>query len=292
MSSPYVVGLGGGHGLAVTLTAARRYAGQISAVVSVADDGGSSGRLRRDFGMPAPGDVRRCLVALAADPAGPLATAFAHRFDAGDLAGHALGNLVLAALTQTVGSFEQAVSEAGRLLDARGDVFPATSEAVLLTGWTADRRLVGQTAIQASAQPIVAVGIEPRDAAAPAAAVDAIGEADQVIIGPGSLFTSVLAVTAVPAIREALAARAGGVIYVCNLKASAETPGYDAAAHVLALAAHGVEPHVVIVDPAAISAGDMPPGPRVVEAALADGSGWSHAVDKLAGVLGRLARVE
>ncbi|HEY2430548.1 MAG TPA: 2-phospho-L-lactate transferase CofD family protein, partial [Acidimicrobiales bacterium] len=127
---PAVVGLGGGHGLAVTLTAARRYASQITAVVSVADDGGSSGRLRHDLGIPAPGDVRRCLVALAAEPSGPWAQAFGSRFDRGDLAGHALGNLVVAGLAETAGSFIAAIEEAGRLLDAQGRVLPATASSV------------------------------------------------------------------------------------------------------------------------------------------------------------------
>lgn len=294
VGGPDVVGLGGGHGLAATLAAARRYAGRLSAVVSVADDGGSSGRLRRDLALPAPGDIRRCLVAMAADPVGPWARAFAGRFDAGDLAGHALGNLVLAGLVASTGSFSAAVEEAGRLLGACGHVLPATLDGVVLCAELDGRRVVGQTAIEASSGRITAVGIEPVDAPAPADALAAISGADQVVLGPGSLYTSVLAVTAVRAIREALGARRaagrGGVIFVCNLKASKETTGYDVAAHIEALARHDIVPDVVLADPAALALGDLPAGgPALVTAELARPNGWSHDVARLASALGALA---
>src|SRR5204863_9620547 len=128
---PSVVALGGGHGLATALRSIRQYAGSITAVVSVADDGGSSGRLRRDLGVPPPGDIRRCLVALAGDETA-WSAAFEHRFREGDLEGHALGNLVLVGLTETLGSFPDALDEAGRLLRAVGRVVPATVEPVVL----------------------------------------------------------------------------------------------------------------------------------------------------------------
>jgi uncharacterized cofD-like protein len=293
--SPRVVGLGGGHGLAATLAAARRYAGSITAVVSVADDGGSSGRLREDFGMPAPGDIRRCLVTLAEDPDGPWAQAFGHRFDRGELRGHALGNVVLAGLTETTGSFTAAVGEAARLLKVRGQVFPATCGAVRLTATSGGQRLAGQTAIQDLGGPVDTVQIEPEDAATPDEVVMAIAEADQVVLGPGSLFTSVLAVIAVPAIGHALAARRasgkGGVVFVCNLRPSKETVGFDIAAHVEALLRHGVEPDAVLADTAGMDLGEMPPGSSRLElAALARPNGWSHDIDRLATHLGRLAR--
>jgi uncharacterized cofD-like protein len=120
-----VVALGGGHGTAVTLRAARRYAGQITAVVSVADDGGSSGRLREILNVVALGDLRKCLVALASDDS-PLARAFEHRFDEGELAGHALGNLILAGLIEATGDLVSGVHEAADLLGAQGEVLPAT----------------------------------------------------------------------------------------------------------------------------------------------------------------------
>lgn len=278
-SGPAVVGLGGGHGLATTLSAVRRYAGAITAVVSVADDGGSSGRLRRDFGIPAPGDVRRCLVALAADPTGLWASAFGMRFDRGDVAGHVLGNLVLAALASTAGSFPAAVDAAGSMLGAVGRVLPATAAPVVLTGLRDGRPTEGQTALDG--RGVSAVAVAPESAAAGEGVVDAIAAADQVILGPGSLFTSVLAVAVVPSIREALASRAGGVVFVCNLKPSMETLGYDVGAHLRALADHGVRPHVALVDPAGLDLGEVPPGIEVVTADLARPDGWSHDTARL-----------
>lgn len=287
---PRVVGLGGGHGLAATLAAARRYAGEITAVVSVADDGGSSGRLRRDLGIPAPGDVRRCLVALAEDPGGLWARAFAGRFDRGDVAGHPLGNLVIAGLVRTTGSFMAAVEEAGRLLGSCGRVLPATVDPVVLTAMIDGRRHEGQTAVEASAGGVSTIALEPPDAAVPAEVLEVIARADQIVLGPGSLFTSVIAVVAVPAIREALSGRRCHVVYVCNLKASKETIGYDVASHVAALGRHGVVPDVVLADPAAIDVGRLPEGLRVTEAALARADGWSHDPGLLAAALAGLAR--
>jgi len=295
---PRVVGLGGGHGLAATLTAARHYAGSLTAVVSVADDGGSSGRLRRDFGIPAPGDVRRCLVAMAADPDGAWARAFGARFGGGDVAGHAVGNLVLAALTESTGSFTDAVDEAARLLGVRGRVLPATFEPVILTAWAGGRLLVGQTAIAEAGRTIDTVVLDPPDAASPAEVVEAVAAADQVVVGPGSLFTSVAAVLAVPAIGEALAARrasgAGGVVFVCNLRPSKETCGFDLGDHLAALARHGFVPDVVLADPATLDL-DGPTGsgvgrgaPRLVTAALARPDGSAHDSGLLGGALAAL----
>ena len=242
-----VVALGGGHGLAATLAAVRRYADDISAVVSVADDGGSSGRLRDAFGIPPPGDLRKCLVALAR-PDSLWTAAFEHRFGAGDLEGHAFGNLVIAGLTDATGDFTLALAEAGRLLGAVGRVLPATSEPVVLKGATGDGlgSVSGQVAV-AKAGRIAGVSLVPADAAPPPDVLEVVAGADQVVIGPGSLFTSVLAVVAVPAIREALATTAGRKVYVCNLREQPpETSGYDVAAHVDALRAHGLEVDVVL----------------------------------------------
>src|SRR4051812_39549846 len=125
MSGPNVVALGGGHGLAATLQAARRYAASVTAIVSVADDGGSSGRLRAALGIPAPGDLRRCLVALG-DGEGVWGRAFEHRFSDGDLQGHALGNVIIAGLAAELGDFRLALEEAGKLVGATGQVIPAT----------------------------------------------------------------------------------------------------------------------------------------------------------------------
>lgn len=284
-----VVALGGGHGTSVTLAAARRYADGITAVVSVADDGGSSGRLRQALGIPAPGDLRRCLVALAA-PGNPLATAFEHRFGegSGDLEGHALGNLVIAGLADATGSFTSALREAARLLGAQGCVLPATVEPVVLKAVAESGEVHGQVAVQ-NAGRIAHVSLVPPDPHPPAEAVDAIVAADQLVLGPGSLFTSVLAVVAVPAIRDAIAANQGTTVYVCNLRAGAETQGYDVAAHVEAVMAHGVIPDVVVYDDRAIPVGEVPHPTRAVHAQLAaDDRAAAHDPGRLAEVLARI----
>jgi uncharacterized cofD-like protein len=254
-TGPAVVALGGGHGLSATLRAARRYAGEISAVVSVADDGGSSGRLRSAFGIPAPGDLRRCLVALADDS---LWTAvFEHRFDAGELEGHAFGNLLIAALADYTGDFEVALHETGRLLGLEGRVFPATREPVVLKAEVEGTSVEGQVAVS-NAGRISGISVIPPDARTPEGALEAIATADQIVVGPGSLFTSVLAVVAVPAIREALAAAPGPKVYVCNLRPQVpETAGFDVADHVAALADHGLAVDVVLCHPGALPMGDV-----------------------------------
>ena len=287
---PRVVALGGGHGLAATLSSVRRYAGQITAIVSVADDGGSSGRLRAAFGIPAPGDLRRCLVALG-DPGSLWARAFEYRFEAGELEGHPLGNLIITGLAAATGDFAAALDEAARMVGARGLVLPATAGPVLLKADVAGHEVVGQVMVQDAAGPISRVELVPADAEPAPGAAAAIAEADQVILGPGSLFTSVLAVTVVPALRQALAARTGGRVYVCNLRPQLpETAGYDAAAHVRALRAHGVEIDVVVIDPRAMPTGslDVP----VVEASLARPDGLAHDPVRLAGVLEQLAAAD
>ena len=261
---PRVVALGGGHGLAATLRAARRYAGELTAIVSVADDGGSSGRLREAFGIPAPGDLRRCLVALA-DESSPWTPAFEYRFDGGGLEGHAFGNLVIAGLAEATGDFDLALLEVGKLLGAAGRVVPATREPVTLKGelraadgGAGGRSVEGQVALQESTG-IAGVSLVPSDPEPHPAALEAIAAADQVVIGPGSLFTSVLAVIAVPAIRTALATTAARKVYVCNLRPQQpETAGYeDVATHVGALTAHGLEVDVVLCHPGAMPLGDV-----------------------------------
>ena len=210
--APHVVALGGGHGLATTLRAVRRYAGRVTAVVSVADDGGSSGRLRRIAGIPAPGDLRRCLVAMASDTADSeiWTEAFEYRFPSGDLEGHALGNLLIAGLANVTGDFARALDLAASLVNAEGRVLPATTGPVVLKAEVAGAEVtevIGQVNVASSPGAITSVSIVPPDAAAPEEAIRAVMEADQVVIGPGSLFTSVLAVCVVPDIRSALAAR-------------------------------------------------------------------------------------
>jgi uncharacterized cofD-like protein len=289
-SRPRVVALGGGHGLAASLTAVRRYASEVTAIVSVADDGGSNGRLREAFGMPAPGDVRRCLVALG-DPESLWARAFEYRFESGELEGHAFGNLVIAGLAASTGDFTTALTEAGRLVQAAGRVLPATAGPVVLKADVAGEEVVGQVRVQDAFGPKSRVSLVPADADPPDDAVAAITQADQVILGPGSLYTSVLAVTAVGALRAALASRTGGRIYICNLRPQVpETSGFDVAAHVRALRDHGVEVDMVIHDPSWMPTGtlDMP----VIEAAVGRPDGLAHDSERLAAVLEQLADVD
>ena len=244
-----VVAIGGGHGLAASLQAIRRYADEVTAIVSVADDGGSSGRLREALGIPAPGDLRRCLVALAA-PDSLWALVFEHRFEAGELEGHALGNLVIAGLTNVTGDFTAALAEAGRLVNAAGTVLPATTTPVVLKAEAASGEVEGQVNVQNTGR-LSAVSLVPPDPPAPKAALEAIAAADQVVIGPGSLFTSVLAAVVVPDIRDALAQTDAQKVYVANLRPQIpDTAGYDVDAHVDALLAHGLDIDIVLASTA------------------------------------------
>ncbi|MGH9165060.1 MAG: gluconeogenesis factor YvcK family protein, partial [Acidimicrobiales bacterium] len=273
---PRVVAIGGGHGLAATLQAVRTYAGEVTAIVSVADDGGSSGRLREAFAIPAPGDLRRCLVALG-DPASVWVKAFEHRFDAGELEGHALGNLVIAGLASAGGDFLAALDEAGRLLGAAGRVLPATTTPVVLKAETGGTEVRGQVAV-AAAGHISKVSLVPPDAEVPAAALAALARADQVVLGPGSLYTSILAAAVVPALRRAIADTAAQVVYVANLRPQLpETAGYDVGDHVDALLTHGIEPDVVVWDGQAMARGTIVVQQVPVALARAGASGHDPA---------------
>lgn len=232
-----VVGLGGGHGLATTLEATRLYADDIAAVVTVADDGGSSGRLTRELGVLPPGDIRNCLVALSGNA--ELSALFQHRFTSGALTGHTVGNLVIAALTEQTGDFAAAVDAARRLLSARGSVFPATTEHVDLRARVDGGVIRGQVAVAQSRAPIQAVYLEPPDPVAYPPAVEAIMAADQVVLGPGSLFTSLIATLLVPDVARALRETSARRVFVCNSRMQkGETEGLPASAHVEAVLAH------------------------------------------------------
>lgn len=256
------VALGGGHGLAAVLRALRCLDGvvDITAIVSVADDGGSSGRLVRELGIPPPGDARRCLLALS-DPSA-LADLFAYRFKAGELAGHALGNLVLAALVDETGSIADALARAGGLLGAHGRVLPAAVDPVRLAGDVGGVRVHGQSLLTDTAG-IHRVVIDPPDPAVHADAVTAITEADLVVVGPGSLFTSVLAVLEIPRIRDAVAASGARRVYVCNLtEEHGETLGLDIAGLVAALVGHtGPIVDAVLVNTSPVDMGRPLPAP-------------------------------
>lgn len=232
-----VVGLGGGHGLAATLRAARLYADEITAVVTVADDGGSSGRLTRDLGIPPPGDIRNCLAALSTKQ--DLADLFQHRFESGALTGHTIGNLIIAALTERTGDFADAVARAGELLAVDGSVIPSTTELVTLLAKVDGGEVKGQVAVAQTKSPIQAVYLDPPEPAAHPAAIEAIMSADQIVLGPGSLFTSLIATILVPGIRTALQETSAHRVFVCNVRSQkGETETLDAASHVQALLAH------------------------------------------------------
>ncbi len=283
---PRVVALGGGHGLAASLRAIRTYASEITAVVSVADDGGSSGRLRDELGIPAPGDLRKCLVALG-DADSIWTQALEHRFDAGQLSGHPLGNLMIAGLTGATGDFTVALHEVGRLIGAVGRVLPATITPVVLKAEVSGREIEGQVKV-AQSDHIATVSLVPADALTPMEVPEALAGADQIVIGPGSLFTSVLAAAIVPDVKAALAATSAQRVYVCNLLPQVpETSGFDVAAHVEALNAHGVVVDIVLCDPRAMALG-VPTG-RVVERDLARPNGLAHDPMLLAKALAELS---
>jgi uncharacterized cofD-like protein len=297
--APRVVAIGGGHGLAATIRAVRGYAAHTTAVVATADDGGSTGRLRSAMAIPAPGDLRRCLVAMAGAEDHPLGRALEYRFAGTDVEGHALGNLLLVALLGAVGGdFVAATDEVARLLGldpARGRVVPATVEPVELVATTADgTRVAGQVAVGAT-EAIARVGLDPPGVKAPDGVPDLVLAADQVVLGPGSLYTSVLAAALVDELREALAATTARRVYVCNLRAeAAETRGYDVARHVVALQAHGIEPDVVVVQ-AGASVSLRPNledqlGVEIVTADVARPHGMAHDSSKLTSVLADLGQ--
>lgn len=237
---PKMVAIGGGTGLPAVLRGMKEYTANISAVVTVADDGGSSGRLRTEFNILPPGDIRNCLVALA-DTEPLMERLFQYRFAQGDgLQGHTFGNLFILALAETTGDFYTAVRESSQVLAVRGRVMPSTLSHVVLKGRLADGRVVaGESAIGRSTSPIRQVFLDPPDPAPLEDALQAIQEADAVILGPGSLYTSVIPNLLVPGVAEALRRSPALKIYVCNIMTQpGETTGYTAAGHLRALVDH------------------------------------------------------
>lgn len=234
---PRVVAIGGGHGLAQGLLALRFLDLEPTAVVSVADDGGSSGRLRRELGVVPPGDLRRALLALARD--GELAELLRHRFTAGSLQGHALGNLALVAATERHdGDVVAGLDDLGRLLGCRGRVLPATTSPISLHAEAEGVHEQGQVRIATLGRRIERVWLEPEAPPVTPEAVAAIDAADLVVLGPGSLYTSVVAPLLVPGLAAAVAATRARVVHVANLAEQAgETEGLDLAGHVAGLRA-------------------------------------------------------
>jgi uncharacterized cofD-like protein len=234
-----IVCLGGGTGLSFLLRGLKLVASDLTAVVTLTDDGGSSGRLRRELEMPPPGDIRSCLVALAEDE-NFMGELFQHRFTKGELAGHSFGNLFLAALTEVAGSFDAAVAMTGRVLAIEGTVVPATSHPAALVAEMDDGRVVaGETAVASDRHGVRRLFLDPRDAAANPHAIAAIEGADLIVLGPGSLFTSTLPPLLVPALRRAILSARAPRVYVCNLlQQPGETLGYRASHHLERLHQH------------------------------------------------------
>jgi uncharacterized cofD-like protein len=241
-----VVAVGGGHGTAVSLRALRRVTDDVTGVVSVADDGGSTGRLRAMLNVAAVGDLRKCLVALA-DPENPLATSFEHRFSVGELNGHSVGNLLLVGLIDATGDLEESVRAVAQVMGVTGAIVPASCVGVVLVASTEDGDTRGQTEVMKSSS-IRRIRVEPTNAATPTAAVEAIERADVILIGPGAASTA-LAACVVPGVTQALTGTSAKKIYVANLHEQVpETEGYTLEDHVDALLRHGVVPNVVLVD--------------------------------------------
>ncbi len=269
-----VVALGGGTGLPRVLAGLAAEGRDpesrlldVTAIVTTCDDGGSSGALRRSYQVPSPGDIRNCLVALSAGP-GLLASLFQHRFGGdGALAGHTVGNVVITALAQQLGDFGAAVRTAGELLGVCGRVLPATDRCVELVATLDDGRVIrGESAISAAGGKVGQLSIEG-PAPAPLAALEALAGADVVVLGPGSLYSSIIASMLVDGMAEALAGCSGLRVLVMNLFTQiGETDGYGAADHVLA-----VERHLGrVVDAVLVHGRPLPP--RLVESYAAQES--------------------
>lgn len=233
---PKVVALGGGTGLPVVLRGLKHYTSNLTAVVTVADDGGSSGRLRGDLGVMPPGDIRNCMVALA-DTEPLMEELFQHRFETGELKGHSFGNLFLAAMERTAGDFVTALRESSRVLAVRGTVLPVTLDRVTL--WaelTTGEKIYGESNIGQSPARIARIGMEPDDATPLAEAITAIMQADMVVLGPGSLYTSVIPNLLVRPIQEAIRSTRAVRVYVANVMTQpGETAHYSVQDHVDAL---------------------------------------------------------
>jgi len=234
---PKIVAIGGGTGLSTLLRGLKQYSSNITAIVTVADDGGSSGRLRREMGILPPGDIRNCIAALA-DEEKLLTELFQYRFHAGDgLSGHSFGNLFISAMTEITGDLEQAIDASAKVLAIRGKVLPATLTDVSLWAKLADGRIIeGESKITEAMGQIRQIGCHPADPVALPAALAAIKEADYIIIGPGSLYTSIIPNLLVPAIRQALAQVTVPRVYVCNIMTQpGETDNYSVADHIRAI---------------------------------------------------------
>lgn len=242
---PRIVVVGGGTGLSALLRGLKNHSTNLTAIVTVADDGGSSGELRRNMGVLPPGDIRNCLIALSSDEA-MLTQVFQYRFGEGaGLNGHNLGNLFITALADITGSFEEAVAESGRVLAVQGRVLPSTLHDVKLVADKAvknsqsDVRISGESKIPLTDGRITRVWLEPDNPLAFPPAVQSILNADLIIVGPGSLFTSILPNLLVPDLAEAIKASRATKFYICNVATqTGETDGFSTADHIRTIEKH------------------------------------------------------
>jgi uncharacterized cofD-like protein len=273
-SGPYVVAVGGGHGQAAALEAVQTYAGSIAALVTVADNGGSSGRLTQ-LGIPPPGDVRRCLLALTPEPS-LWSELFAHRFKEGDVSDHSLGNLILAGLTDLFGDFDSAVITAQEMLGTLGEVIPVAEHPIVLTAVVDGTPVTGQVQIAQSQGEVSELRIDPSDTMASRRALTAVAAAQQVVLGPGSLYTSVISALLVQMLAPAVSGATAQKVFVMNMVTQdGETLGMTGAAHLSALAKHvGITgPGTVVVNRAAF---EVPVGHEVVTVTESEAAahGW------------------
>jgi len=267
---PKVVAIGGGHGLSTLLRGLKQYTGNLTAVVTVADDGGSSGRLRREMGVLPPGDLRMCLVALA--DAEPLMTdLFQYRFDKGEgLEGHSFGNLFLVAMQSITGDVEHALRESSRVLAVRGQILPSTLADIQLHCHYVDGQTsAGESALPEAHKPIERIYLEPTNPEAYPEALKAILEADMIVIGPGSLYTSILPNLLVPDIAKAVRAANAVKVYVCNVATQrGETDDFHVSDHIQAIERHTGGPGLfryALVNNNQHTTGDVGTDSRLVE---------------------------
>ncbi|MGO4540975.1 gluconeogenesis factor YvcK family protein [Paenibacillus sp. 2TAB19] len=255
---PKIVVIGGGTGLSVMLRGLKEKPLDITAIVTVADDGGSSGILRNELQIPPPGDIRNVLMALA--DAEPLLTeVLQYRFNSGTgLVGHSLGNLMLAAMTDISGDFVSGVRELSRVLAVRGQVLPAANQAIVLKAEMADGSIVtGESMIPKAGQAIRRVFIEPSDVEALPEAVEAIEQADAILVGPGSLYTSIIPNLLVPKLAEAIVNSTAVKLFVCNVMTQpGETDDYSVSDHLEAVHKH-IGHH--LFDYVIVNDGEIPP---------------------------------
>ncbi len=254
---PKIVTVGGGTGLSVLLSGLKEYTSNITAIVTVADSGGSSGRIREQFDILPPGDIRNCLVALA-DASSLMRDLFQFRFDQNsEFAGHSFGNLFITVMTRLTGDFEKAVKETSKVLALRGQVIPSTLSNVVLLAEHKDGSITeGEDKIPKAHKPINRVFLNPNAPAATPEAIKAIEEAEIIVLGPGSLYTSIIPNLLLKEITDAIVASDAIKVYVCNaMTQPGESDGYSASEHIRALVRHS---HPRILDYCILNTGDIP----------------------------------